>query len=44
MTGQGTKSETYSMPEMNLYVMNPEMDSVNEKAAIINKVYNKNND
>lgn len=44
VTGQGTKAETYSMPGMNLYVMNPDMNSVNEKAAVINEAYNKNND
>lgn len=38
--GQGSKSETYSMPGLKLYVMNPDMNSVNECENRINEVYN----
>lgn len=40
VVGQGSKSETYSMPGLKLYVMNPDMNSVNECANRINEVYN----
>ena len=40
--GYGDTNETYSMPGRNLYVMNPDMESVKQATDNINKIINKN--